>query len=285
MNGLTRYGMLGHRRYYAGRLSLLMGQWRMRRILITVIILGLLLITVNRLLSHAQLAHNLGTVFLSEILLILIVSPYLSCRALADQFSEVTSDKLLVLSRIRLEVTLAATAVSSQVLLICFAILTASTFALVNKSSGDVSFAKLLSYHVVLLASVFSSALIGMLGWRIFSARDLRRSVCIRRVTPNDRWGFSSFTAESLHGNVTGFDRFSIIPVFLLINPLIAVCQLLEIDLFRTPHLYELTPLPSYLFVYPKWYAVSGFQVLVGLCCLFTVSRLGVAKDFHHEKA
>lgn len=262
-----------------------MGQWTIRRILITVIILGLLLFTVNRLLSHAKLAHSLGTVFLSEILLILIVSPYLSWRALADQFSEVTSDKLLVLSRIRPGSTLGVIAMSSQLPLISFVVLSASAFVLVNKSSGDVSYAKLLSYHVVLLAAVFSSALIGMLGWRIFCheiyavqftyAASLLMIGGVFLLSPLNRY----------MGTLLVFDRFSIIPVFLLINPLIAVCQLLGIDIFRARHLYELTPLPSYLFVYPKWYAVSGFQVLVGLCCLFSVSRLGIVSNFNHDKA
>ncbi|MDE0041134.1 MAG: hypothetical protein OXT74_03810 [Candidatus Poribacteria bacterium] len=282
---MIRYSMLRDRRYYAGGLSLLIGQWGMRRILVTAIILGLLLFTVNQFLSHAKLTDSLGTVFLSEILLILIVSPYLSCRALADQFSEVKSDKLLVLSRMRPEVALGATAVSSQVLLIFFVVLSASAFVLVNKSSGGVSYAKLLSYHVVLLATVFSSTLVGMLGWRIFRheiyavlftfAASLLMIGGVFLLSPLNRY----------MGTLMVFDRFSIIPPFLLINPLIAVCQLLEIDIFRAPHLYELTPIPSYLFFYPKWYSVCGLQVLVGLCCLFVVSRLGFVSDFDHEKA
>lgn len=271
-------------RYYGDRLSLLMGQRRMKRILITVAILCLLLLVVNQLLSHAKLTDSLGTMLLSEVFLVLIVSPYLSCRALANQFSELTSDKLLILSRIRSEGTLGATALSSQVPLICFVVLSVSIFVLFNKSSGDLSYAKLLSYHLVLLATVFSSAFIGMLGWRFFCheiyAVQFAYAVSLLMIG-------GVFILSPLNrymGTLLIFDRFSVIPVFLFINPLIAVCQLLEIDIFRAPHLYELTPLPSYLFVYPKWYAICGLQVLVGLCCLFMVSRLGIAKDFHHDK-
>jgi hypothetical protein len=285
MNGLIRFSMLEDRRYYADRLSLLMGQWTMRRILITITILGLLLLAVNQLLSHLRLTHSLGTIFLSEIFLVLIVSPCFSSRALANQFREATSDKLLVLSRIRPGSTLGAIAISSQVPLVCFAVLSASAFVLVNESSHDVSYATLFSYHLVLLATVFSSAFIGMLGWRIFCheihavqfayAASLLMIGGVFLLSPLNRY----------IGTLLIADQFSIIPVFLFMNPLIAVCQLLEIDIFRAPHLYELTPLPSYLFVYPKWYAVCGFQVLVGLCCLFMVSRLGFIKDFHHDKA
>ena len=285
MNRLIRFSMLKDWSYYTDRLSQVMGQWTMRRLFIAVAILGLLLLTVNQLVSHAKLSDSLGSIFLSDVLLVLIVSPYVSSRALAQQFCGASSDKLLVLSRIRPGGTLAATAFGSQVPLICFVVLTASVFALVNASSSDVSYTKLLSFHAVLLATAFSSALIGMLGWRIFCheihavqfayAASLLMIGGVFLLSPLDRYT----------GSLLIFDRFSIIPVFLLMNPLIAVCQLFEIDIFRAPHLYELTPLPSYLFVYPKWYAVCTVQALAGLCCLFAVSRLGFTSDLYHDKA
>lgn len=269
---------------YTDRFSRVMNQWTIGRIFITVAILGLLLLVTYQLLSNAELTDGLGTIFLSEIILVMIASPYLSSRALANQHCEVPSDKLLVLSRIRVHATLGATAVSSQALLISFVILTTTAFFLVIESAGDVSFNELLSYHMVLLASVFSSALIGTLGWRIFGheihAVQFAYAVSLLMIG-------GVFLLSPLNrymGTLTAFDRFSIIPVFLLMNPLIAVCQLLEIDVFRAPHLYELTPLPSYLFVYPKWYAVSGFQLVVGLCCLMLISRFRSIKDLRHDK-
>ncbi len=269
---------------YTDRFSRVMNQWTIGRIFITVAILGLLLLVTHQLLSNAELTDGLGTIFLSEIILVMIASPYLSSRALANQHCGVPSDKLLVLSRIRVHATLGATSVSSQALLISFVILTTTAFFLVIESVGDVSFNELLSYHMVLLASVFSSALIGMLGWRIFGheihAVQFAYAVSLLMIG-------GVFLLSPLNrymGTLTAFDRFSIIPVFLLMNPLIAVCQLLEIDVFRAPHLYELTPIPSYLFFYPKWYAVSGFQVVVGLCCLMLISRFRSIKDFRHDK-
>jgi hypothetical protein len=59
-----------------------------------------------------------------------------------------------------------------------------------------------------------------------------------------------------------------IIPPFLHLNPLSAVCHLLKVDVFRTPHLYELTPIPSYMVVYPSWYIVCGWQILIGIFCV-----------------
>ncbi len=273
------------RRYCTDRSGQVMGQWTLWRVFIAAVILCLLLSVINQLLSRAELTDSLGTIFLSEILLVLIASPYFSSRALADRFRDASSDEFLVFSRIRPEGALGAAAMKSQVPLICFVVLSASVFAIFDKSSSDVSTTVLLPYHAALLATVFSSALIGMLGWRIFCneihAVQFAYAVSLLMVggvfllSPLDRY----------IGTLTIAGRISIIPVFLSINPLIAVCQLLEIDIFRAPNLYELTPLPSYLYVYPKWYTVCAVQVLVGFCCLLVVSRLGFVNDIGKEKA
>ena len=281
---LIRFSTPESKRHYTDRLSQATDQWTVRRIFVTVAMLSLLLLTINQLLSHAKLSDSLGTIFLSEVLLVLIVSPYLSSRALAACFSDASSDKLLALSRIRLEGALGATATISQIPLICFVVLSASAAVIIIEPSGDVSYTKLMSYHAVLLATVFSSALIGMLGWRIFCneihavqfayAASLLMIGGVFLLSPLDRY----------IGTLTIAGRISIIPVFLSINPLIAVCQLLDIDIFRVPYLYELTPLQSYVYYYPKWYAVCTVQVLAGLCCLLVVSRLGLISTLHHDK-
>ena len=276
--------MPGARYYNKDSLRQVAGQWTIGRTFICAALLSLLLFAVYQLLSYAELTHSLGTLFLSEILLVLIISPYFSCRALAQQYGDASSDRFLALSRICPRDTLGVTAVSGQLPLVSFVVLSASVIVLVNKSSADVSFTKLLSYHVVLLSTVFSSALIGMLGWRIF--RHEIHAVQFAYATSLLMIGgvFLLSPLNRYMGTLQVFDRFSIIPIFLLINPLMTVCQLLEIDIFRTPHLYELTPLPSYLFFFPKWYFVCGFQVLVGLCCLLLVSRLGFVSNFDHDK-
>ena len=273
------------RRYCTDRFSRVKGQWTLWRVFIAVAILCLLLSVINQLLFRAELTDSLGTIFLSEILLALIASPYFSSRALADRFYDASSDDLATLSRMRTGGTFGPIVAGSQVPLICFVVLSASVFAIFDKSSRDVSTTVLLPYHAALLATVFSSALVGMLGWRIFCneihavqfayAMSLLMVGGVFLLSPLDRY----------IGTLTIAGRISIIPVFLSINPLIAVCQLLEIDIFRAPNLYELTPLPSYLYVYPKWYIVCAVQVLVGFCCLLVVSRLGFVNDIGKEKA
>ena len=59
------------------------------------------------------------------------------------------------------------------------------------------------------------------------------------------------------------------IPLVLHLNPLIAVHGIFEgLDILRNPVLYELTPVTSYLYSYPKpWYLVGVWQLVIGGCC------------------
>ena len=268
-----------------GKSNHLVKQWTLQRFLLSVVTLALLLLIINQLLSHVGLRNSLNTMFLSQVLLVLIVSPYFSSRALANQFNFTSSDELVTLSSIRSTPTLGPIVVGSQVTLMFFLVLSTLAMVLFNESSRDVSFTKLLSYYGVLLATVFSSSLIGVLGWRFFCNEIHAVQFAYVASLLMISGVFMLSLPNRYLGTLTVLGRFSVIPVFLYINPLVAVCQILDIDIFRVPHLYELTPLPSYVYFYPKWYAVCGFQVVLGLCCLLLVSRLGFVKGFRHDKA
>ena len=268
---------------HTGISNQLVNQWTLQRVFLAVVTLALLLLMIHQLLSHVEFRDSLDTMFLSQVLLVLIVSPYFSSSALANQFSISSSDELVVLSRIRPTATIGPIVVGSQVTLIFFLFVSTVVIVLYNESGRDVSFAALLSYYGVLLASIFSSSLIGVLGWRFFCNEIHAVQFAYAASLLMIGGVFMLSLPNRYLGALTVLGRFSVIPVFLYINPLVAVCQILDIDIFRMPHLYELTPLPSYLYFYPKWYAVCGFQVLLGLCCLFMVSRLGFVKGFRRD--
>ena len=268
-----------------GKSNHLVKQWTLQRFLLSVVALALLLLIINQLLSHVGLRNSLDTMFLSQVLLVLIVSPYFSSRALANQFNFTSSDELVTLSPIRSTPTLGPIVARSQVILMFFLAVSTLAMVLFNGSSRDVPFPKLLSYYGVLLATVFSSSLIGVLGWRFFCNEIHAVQFAYAASLLMIGGVFILSLPNRYLGTLTVLGRFSVIPVFLYINPLVAVCQILDIDIFRVPHLYELTPLPSYVYFYPKWYAVCGFQVVLGLCCLLLVSRLGFVKGFRRDKA
>ena len=199
-----------------GKSNHLVKQWTLQRFLLSVVTLALLLLIINQLLSHVGLRNSLDTMFLSQVLLVLIVSPYFSSRALANQFNFTSSDELVTLSPIRSTPTLCPIVAGSQVTLIFYLVVSTLAMVLFNESSRDVPFPKLLSYYGVLLATVFSSSLIGVLGWRFFLHRDSRCSICIRRFTANDRRRFHVIAAESIPWHFNGpwsFFSYSCVPV------------------------------------------------------------------------
>ena len=135
----------------------------------------------------------------------------------------------------------------------------------------SLSFMVVVKVYLIFLSYTLVGASIGLLGWRIFGHETL--ATLFSLVV----WGLligSFFSLVPIERYVENLVYF--IPVFLHVNPLIAVCHVLEHDIFRTPKLYELTPISSYLFAYPEWYLVCGWQVLIGICCIAIVlcSRL-----------
>ena len=123
-----------------GKSNHLVNQWTLQRFLLSVVTLALLLLIINQLLSHAELRDSLDTMFLSQVLLVLIVSPYFSSRALANQFNCTSSDELVTLSPIRSTATLGPIVAGSQISLVFYLVVSTLAMVLFNESSRDVPF-------------------------------------------------------------------------------------------------------------------------------------------------
>lgn len=247
--------------------SLTMSQrWkRVGKICIAVIVQSAMLLVICQLLMRAKLGQFSNLIFLAEAFLILIVSPYLACRTLNQHHNLRMSDNILLLSPIRSRSILARLLFESQIYSLCFLGVTLLVFTI---SAGELLRYKVILLHLVFIVFIFSGASIAALVWNflrytLFAVETVYLLLAfliggVFLLSPLERY------LENLQ---------PIISPFLHINPLIAVCHLLEMDIFRTPTLYELTPIPSYLFVYPAWYQVCGWQVLIGCLCCILASR------------
>lgn len=73
------------------------------------------------------------------------------------------------------------------------------------------------------------------------------------------------------------------IPLVLHLNPLIAVHGIFDgLDIFRNPVLYELTPVTSYLYSYPKpWHLVGLWQLVIGGCCFLGAWRMCRSRSYN----
>lgn len=239
-------------------------QWKFGKICFALIVQNVLLLVICQLLFLAKLGHFTDLIFLSEALLVLTVAPYLACSGLSKHFAPLLSRGLFQLSRMRLRWVGLSVILGSQTYTFCFLGLATLIFIILIPSlSNDITRLQVAQLHLVFGIYIIVAASIAGLWWCVFrheifatEATYLGWSLLIGGVfllAPLDRY------LENLE---------PIIPPFLHLNPLIAVCHLLKLDVFRTPHLYELTPIPSYMVIYPSWYIVCSWQILIGICCV-----------------
>ena len=238
-------------------------QWKFNRIFFAIVVQSVLLLVICQLLFRAKLGQYADLVFLSGGVIALVIPPYLACSGLNKHFAPLLSANLLQLSRIRLRQIATIVVLGSQIYTFCFLALTSVVFTILMPSIGTITRLQVLQLQLVSGIYIVVSASVGGFWWCL-----LRHEIFAIEATylgwilliggvfllgPLDRY------LESLE---------PIIPPFLHLNPLMAVCHLLKIDVFRTPHLYELTPIPSYRVVYPPWHIVCMWQILIGICCI-----------------
>ena len=178
-------------------------------------------------------------------------------------FAPLVSSNLLPLSRMRSQQVGCSVIVGSQIYIFCFLGLATLVFTILIPSISKITHFEVLQLQIVFGIYVIVAALVGGWWWYVFRHKIFATEVTylgwivliggVFLLAPLDRY------LENLE---------PIIPPFLHLNPLMAVCNLLKIDVFRTPHLYELTPIPSYRVVYPSWHVVCAWQILIGICCV-----------------
>ena len=210
-------------------------------------------------------------IFLSEALVIFLLSPVLTCC----EPNLIGSNSLVYLpkyQRCRFIIDL----LGRQLIGLWCAIFISSLIWLIINWTTDVliilSF-RLLFLHLTLAIFAFAGGVSGIFGQYLFRSHQQMRFVYA--VQPAIAWwGFlilSPFFLIPLDRYLT--DLQPVIPYFLHLNPLVAICQLLEHDIFRTPYLYRILPVASYHFIYPPWWAICGWQILLAVGILWFIEQ------------
>ncbi|MCG9127222.1 hypothetical protein JT359_06415 [Candidatus Poribacteria bacterium] len=213
------------------------------------------------LFTLGKLGSNAECYAIAQTFVVLIVAPYLGAISHRTQLN---SDSYL-LTNLSVRNQLLKQLLISQIPILIWIFLS-STFSFFYTTS---SLIQLLQTFIVL--GVYS-LVTGTLG--ICSARIFRDSIFGTECTyvilsiligspfllmPLDRYfqSIQEFIQPTLH-----------------FNPIIAICHIYDgIDIFRTPLLYELTPITSYDFSYPEWYLIGFWFILLG-CCSFVLTWL-----------
>jgi hypothetical protein len=212
-----------------------------------------------QLLTQAKLGSSAECFALAQTFVVLLVAPYLAACSVRSENRSNSAAQLLSLSSISLGKCLLIRLVVSQIPLLCWVFLSTGFSAFVI----GISIGKVVKMLVVLGLYSFSAGAVGMCSARvlkdtIFGTECAYFLSCILIG--------SAFLLMPLGRYIDNLQP--IIQPVLHLNPLIAVCNIFDgMDIFRTPLLYERTPITSYDFAYPSWYVISFWQLLIGGCC------------------
>ncbi len=231
------------------------------------------------LLAQANFGLPVECFFAAQICVVLLTAPYLAAytchtsflKACSAELSAGTNASLLSLSPISFGWQLLRMLLVSQVPLLYWILLSAAGAFFIM----DASFAKVLQMSFILAVYSVSAAAVGVWAAQVFQA-PIFGAECATLL-----WCVligGAFLLNPLGRYVDNLQPF-LLPV-LHLNPIIAVCCIFEgLDIFRNPLIYELTPVPSYIFMYPKpWYLVGVWQLVIGSCCFLGAWRICVSR-------
>ncbi len=212
-----------------------------------------------QLLTHAKLGSSAECFALAQTFVVLLVATYLAALSACSENRSIFSAQLLSLSPISFGKPLFIRLAISQIPLLCWIFISTGFAVFVT----DMPLGKALKMLVVLGLYSFSAGAVGVWGAQVL--RDNIFGTAITYFLVCILIG-SAFLLVPLGRYINNLQP--IIQPVLHLNPLIAVCNIFDgMDIFRTPLLYEITPITSYDFSYPPWYVCGFWQLLIGGCC------------------
>ena len=222
-----------------------------------------LLWAIYQLLMQAKLGLPIECFFMAEVCVVLLVAPYLAAYAIHTGFLSARSDSasavaLLRLSPISSGWRLLRMLLMSQVPLLCWVFLSSA----IAFFTTNTPFTNILQMFIILGVYSVSAAAVGIWGAQVFKDALFGAECAYLLWCVLIGGAFLLIPLDRYVGNIQPF----ISPV-LHLNPIIAVCYIFEMDLFRTPLIYELVPIGSFDYANAPWYFVGFWQLLIGICC------------------
>ncbi|RKU23678.1 hypothetical protein C6499_18005 [Candidatus Poribacteria bacterium] len=223
---------------------------------------------IYQLLIQKKLGLPAECLFISQICVVLLTAPYLAAYTvhtslLSTRFNANTAPAtvgLLTLSPLSSGRYLLRQLVMSQVPVFGWVLLSTAVVLFVT----NVPFTKAFQMLMILGIYSISAGAVGMWGSQVF------KDVLFGAELATLLWCILIGSAFLINPFKRYIDDFQpVIPLVLHLNPLIVVCCLFEgFDIFRNPALYDLTPVTSYAYMFPKpWYLVGVWQLVIGGCC------------------
>ena len=245
----------------------------LRTLITWFVISSFLLYLIYRVLIQAKLGLPIECFFMAQVFVVLLVAPYLAARVVRCDFLSPNFDAQYALTSISSGHRLLRLLLISQIPMLCWVFLSTGAALFVTR----IPVAKALQMFVILGIYSLSAAAVGVWGAQVF--RDALFSAEFATLLWCVLVG-GAFLLNPLQRYVDDLQPF--IPPVLHLNPLIVVCCIFEgFDIFRNPLLYELTPVPSYVFFYPKpWYLVGVWQIVMGGCCFLGAWQISRSRRY-----
>ena len=245
----------------------------LRTLITWFVIASFLLYLIYRVLIQAKLGLPIECFFMAQVFVVLLVAPYLAARAVRCDFLNTGFDAQYALASISSGHRLLRLLLISQIPMLCWVVLSTGAALFVTR----IPVAKALQMFVILGIYSLSAAAVGVWGTQVF--RDALFSAEFATLLWCVLIG-GAFLLNPLQRYVDDLQPF--IPPVLHLNPLIVVCCIFEgFDIFRNPLLYELTPVPSYVFFYPRpWYLVGVWQIVIGGCCFLGAWQISRSRRY-----
>jgi len=233
-----------------------------QKITIALILQGFFLFLIFVLLTAAKLSDALKAIFLAETGLILLAAPLLTSSVVNSGSKRQNAQQLLASPLTTTEILIGKLIGSEFYNLIFLALSFLISSVVTTIFWKGISFLTILDIHIILLIYLYSCGALGMLCSAIcrsaFYATELAYSILailisnVVLIEPLIRWKCNPSI---------------MIPLALHTNPFVSISMALKHDIFRTVYLYNLSPVASYGYIYPKWYLIGFWYVLGGGMC------------------
>ena len=240
---------------------------------------GFLLWAIYQLLRQAKLGLPVECFFMAQVCVVLLVAPYLAAYAIHTGFLSARSDSpstgsatlLLRLSPISSGWQLLQMLLISQVPLLCWVFLSTAIALFIT----NIPFTKILQMFIIFGVYSVSAAAVGIWGAQVFKDPLFGAECAYLLWCVLIGGAFLLVPVDRYVGNIQ-----PIISPVLHLNPLIAVCYIFQMDLFRTPLIYELVPIGSFDYANAPWYLVGFWQLLIGICCFLGAWQIGRSRRY-----
>lgn len=230
---------------------------------------------IYQLLIQKKLGLPAECLFMAQICVVLLTAPYLAAYTVHTSFLRTrfnantapSTNGLLTLSPLSSGRCLLRQLVMSQVPVFGWVLLSTAVVLFLT----NIPFTKAFQMLMMLGIYSISAGAVGMWGSLVF------RDALFGAELATLLWCIligSAFLLNPFKRYIDDFQPF--IPLVLHLNPLIVVCCLFEgFDIFRNPALYDLTPVTSYAYMFPKpWYLVGVWQLVIGGCCFLSTWQM-----------